>query len=253
LFSCNKRKEAMPVQPAEPVFLKDITIPNIPSPHYHFEYDSTGKYKFVSFAAGLRMYDVIYDGDKISVLRNNTFVNHDTLRYTYDAGRVTLIKYINDFNEVYKRCFLTYTGDKLQIIEWELSQGINFIVDRTMTFTYLPDGNLSQMNDHHPAINGQPEAILITKFEQYDNKLNKDDFSLVHENGNPHMLLLPVQLQKNNPRKVIRTGTGLNYTIDYTYTYNDKNAILTKTGDLVWTNGPNTGQHFQTNATFTYY
>ena len=51
LFSCKKENTTVPNTPPPPpppdqvrkVLLKDITIPNLPSPYYHFEYnpDST--------------------------------------------------------------------------------------------------------------------------------------------------------------------------------------------------------------------
>jgi hypothetical protein len=261
LLSCNKKKEGEIIAPPPPpppppptVFLKDITIPNLPSPHYHFEYDAAGKVIFFSYASGDRMYEVLYKGDKISEMRNNISINHDTLRYTYDAaGKVSVVKYIDEHNVNYKRCFLTYTGNQLQKIEWELKQPAGFIIDHSMTFTYLPDGNLSEMIDHTPPVNGQTESTRVTKFEQYDDKVNTDDFMIVHE-GEKHMLLFPgLKLQRNNPGKETRTGTTLNYIIDYTYTYNNKGAVLTKTGDLLFTNGQNQGQRFQTHATQTYY
>lgn len=258
-FSCNKKKDKteLPVPPSapDPVLLKDITVPNLPSPHYHFEYDNTGKMSFASHASGFRMYNIFHDGNILSEMRNNTMVNHDTVRYFYNAGKASVIQYISEDNIVTKRVFLTYIGDKLQEVEWERNvPGTGFIVDRTMTFTYLADGNVSQLTDHSPAILGQPEINNITRFEQYDTKICPDDFMLLHEGGNPHMILLPgIKLQKNNPGKLIRTGTGVNYTVDYSYTYNNRNVPLTKSGDLVWTSGPNAGQHFQTNAMLTYY
>jgi hypothetical protein len=261
-FSCSKKKEngepvppIPPPPPTVPVLLKEIVVPNIPSPHYHFEYDTSGKYSFASFASGDRMYNIFYNGDKISEMRNNIFINHDTLRYVYEANKVRTVNYIDENNFLYKRCNLFYTADKLQKIEWERNRFIGFVVDRTMTLTYLPDGNLEEMIDHIPAIAGlQNESTLVTRFGQYDTRINKEDFILFQEGGNPHMLLFPeIQLQKNNPRKVTRTGTGLHYTIDYTYTYNDKNVPLTKNGLVTITNGSAAGQQFQTNSFYSYY
>jgi hypothetical protein len=252
LSACNKKKdEGEIVTPPPAVFLKDITIPGLPSPYYFFDYDASGKISFASHASGDRNYEVLYNGDKISEMRNNNAINKDTLRYTYDAaGKISVINYIDKNNFNYKRCFLTYNGNKLQKIEWEANLVIGFILDRTMAFTYLADGNLSEMTDHVLPVNGQTETIKTIKYEQYDDKQNTDDFILVHEGGN-HMLLFPgLKLQKNNPRKVTRLNF---YTIDYTYTYNDKGAVLTKTGDMLFTHGPNQGQRFQTNATHTYY
>jgi hypothetical protein len=62
-----------------------------------------------------------------------------------------------------------------------------------------------------------------------------------------------LKFQINNPRRVIRTGEGVNYEIDYTYTYDSKGRPAIKTGDLKFNSGPNNGQHFETRSTFSYY
>jgi hypothetical protein len=64
LFSCKKEKE-MPVSvgtplPVAAVLLKDVVLSNLPSPYYHFEYDTKGKVTFVSFASDFTRYDVMY-------------------------------------------------------------------------------------------------------------------------------------------------------------------------------------------------
>jgi hypothetical protein len=139
-------------------------------------------------------------------------------------------------------------------MEWDVKVAAGFVMERTLSFTYYADGNLRQLTDHRHAIdNQQPEATHIDRFENYDNKVNPDGFSLVHRNDD-HLVLLPgIKLQKNNPLKSIRTGTGINYNISYTYTYNELNRPMVKAGDAVFTSGPDAGQHFQTHATFTYY
>src|SRR5215208_3958635 len=44
--------------PVPAVLLKDIVIPRLPSPYYHFRYDATGRVDSVSFASGLTQYQV---------------------------------------------------------------------------------------------------------------------------------------------------------------------------------------------------
>src|ERR1700741_3126120 len=86
LSSCKKEKinlpspTSPPSDPTVPVgLLKDIVIPNLPSPYYHFEYDLAGKVSLVSFASDFNKYNVLYDGDKISEMRNDIVVNKDRL------------------------------------------------------------------------------------------------------------------------------------------------------------------------------
>src|SRR6478609_9650420 len=85
LFSCKKEKE-MPVpvempSPVATVLLKDIVESSLPSPYYHFEYDTEGKVTFVSFASDFTRYNVMYRQNKISEMRNNILVNKDRLKY----------------------------------------------------------------------------------------------------------------------------------------------------------------------------
>jgi hypothetical protein len=251
LFSCKKPDSTPP--PAQAVLLKDIVIANLPSPYYHFDYATNGIAIKASFASGIRTYDLSYEGNKLVEMKNIVLPNRDRLQYIYDEnGRVDMIKYINEAGTVFRVCYFTYVGGQLQTMEWEHKVNAGFIIDRTILFVYYPDGNVKEINDHKMPISGQ-ETTNIDRFEQYDNKISTDGFSLVHDDKD-HLLLLPgVQLQKNNARKLTRTGTGIHYTIDYTYTYSNKNVPLTKVGDAILNNGPDAGQRFQTNSTFTYY
>src|SRR3984885_6296774 len=104
LASCKKDYTTNPPPPPPPdpvnkVLLKDITIPNLPSPYYHFEYNADSTVNRVDFDSGLTIYNVVYNGNRIGEMRNNVIVNHDTLRYVYDgAHRLTSIRFINEAN-----------------------------------------------------------------------------------------------------------------------------------------------------------
>lgn len=245
-----------PIPPAPSVLLKDIEIPHLPSPYYHFEYDTEGRYSAASFASGLTMYEVTYDGGRIKEMRNNIIVNHDRLVYLYDnAGRVSTVSYTNSNGLVFTRLRLSYDGQKLSRLQRERLINSDFVIDKTMSFSYYADGNLLELTEHRPAIDGlQDETATVDHFEQYDDKINVDGFSLIHDDFFDHLILLPeVQLQKGNPGKQTHTGDGTNYTVDYTYTYDDRNRPLAKNGDLTFLNGAEAGQRFQTQSVFTYY
>lgn len=256
-ISCKKDKdEDNPVPPPveQSVWLKDIVVANMPSPYYHFEYNA-GKTARASFESGLRQYDFTYNGDRIAEVKNNTAVNKDRLQYVYnEAGQVELVKYSGEGGTVFKIVSYSYNNKgQVRQIEWETRNNVGFVIDRVMTLVYQADGNVQEITDHRPAIDGQPESTVVFRFEQYDNKLNVDGFSLLHEESD-HLVLLPgVIVQKNNAGKLIRTGNNLDYTITYTYTYNGKNAPLTKTGIAVITAGPHTGQSWQSLTNYSYY
>lgn len=242
--------------PPASVLLKDIVIPHLPSPYYHFEYDGQGIVSSVSFASGLTTYDVTYAAGRIGEMKNNTIANHDRLVYVYDdAGRVAAIRETDQSGVVFIALFFTYAGDKLIELERDRRVTGGFIIDKTISFSYYPDGNLLELTDHRPAIDGlQLETTVKDRFEQYDSGINVDAFGLIHNDFFDHLVLLPaVQLQKSNPRRVTRTGDADNYTVDYTYTYDPRNRPLTANGDLAFTTGSSAGQHFAVGSVFSYY
>jgi hypothetical protein len=242
--------------PPTGVLLKDIVISRLPSPYYHFDYDGQGNVSSVSFASGLTKYDVAYASGRISQMQNNTTVNHDRLVYVYDdAGRVAAIKETDQNDVIFVVLFFTYTGDKLTGLERDRRVTGGYIIDKTMSFSYSADGNLLELTEHLPAIDGvQADATITDRYEQYDNGINVDGFSLIHDEFFDHLVLLPgVQLQKSNPRRLTRTGDSDNFTVDYTYSYDARNRPLTTSGDLAFTTGPDAGQHFQVGSVFSYY
>ena len=66
-------------------------------------------------------------------------------------------------------------------------------------------------------------------------------------------MLPEVQLQQANPRRNIRTRDALNLVVDYTYTYDAQNRLLSKIGALTITNGPDTSGQIQTSPAFSCY
>lgn len=188
-------------------------------------------------------------------MRNNILVNKDRLQYTYNsAGKVEFIKYEDSTGFVYKTIDLFYDGSRLVKMNRARNTGSGFVFEKEITMSYYADGNLENITYHFLPFNGQSETISTSHFEKYDNKINVDGFSLVHDEFFDHLILLPgVQLQKNNPGKETRTGDGLNYSVDYHYTFNEYNEPMIKTGDLLISNGTQAGQRFQTSSSFTYY
>jgi hypothetical protein len=247
-----------PPPPPPPVStgLKDIEFSNLPSPYYHFEYDSIGRVKFVSFASDFTRYDVSYDGGRISEMRDNILVNHDRLIYVYDdSGRVALIREVNDSGAVFELLVFTYQGHQLTGVERSRRVTGGFVIDKTMALSYWPDGNLRELAWHRPAIAGlQDEQNYADLFEQYDTGTNVDGFSLLHDEFFDHLVLLPdVQLQKGNPGRVTRSGTAETFVADFSYTYDGNNRPLTQSGQVTITSGTNAGRQFQTSAVYTYY
>ena len=86
-----------PPPPPAAVLLRDIEIPRLPSPYYHFEYDAAGRITTLSFASSFFTYDVRYDSNgRISEMRNITLATGTSLVYAYDdAGRVVAVRYVD--------------------------------------------------------------------------------------------------------------------------------------------------------------
>ncbi|MFL5742552.1 MAG: hypothetical protein ACJ75B_20175 [Flavisolibacter sp.] len=261
LFSC--KKEQIPaagpitVTGVKHILLKDISIPNLPSPYYHFEYNSDSLVTNVNFASGYTNYDVLYNGNKITEMRNNIFVNHDTLRYTYDnTGKLSMIKFINGANVIFRVVFFTYDGNLIKKIEWDQKDGnTGYRVDRTLSFTFYSDGNVQTITEHRPPIPGVDDYISVKTFEQYDDKINVDDFSLIHDGIHDHLFLPQgFRLQKNNPRKEKFSVNGSDYySINYTYIYNSDHTPSDKAGDFIYLSGSSAGQIFRTDSFYSYY
>ncbi len=240
-----------------PVLLRDMVLSNLPSPFYHFEYDAAGRIKFASYASDLTRYDVTYDNaGRLSEMQNNILVNHDRLEYFYDdAGRVDEVRYVRSDGSVFTVVFLSYDGPKLTGLERDRRVESGFIVDKRVSFSYYPDGNLMDVTEHRPPVDGgQIETTTVDHYEQYDEGINVDGFSLIHDDFFDHLVLLPaVQLQKGNPARETRTGDGINFSITYSYDYDGKNRPRVKHGVVTLTNGTDAGKVIPISSTFSYY
>jgi hypothetical protein len=244
------------VPPPPAVQLQDLVVPNLPSPFYHFEYDSAGRVSRASFASGFTSYEVVYANGRISALLGNGAGNQDKLVYSYDqSGRAVEIDYVKPNGVTYVTVALSYDGARLTRLDRRRLIGAGFVLEKSMSFSYGPGGNLSEIIVHRPAISGtQDETTTFDRFSEYDANVNVDSFSLIHDEFFDHLILLPgVQLQKGNPAKETFTGDGQNYTWDFSYVYDAKNRPVVKNGVLRYTNGPDAGRTFQTQSAFSYY
>jgi hypothetical protein len=124
-----------------------------------------------------------------------------------------------------------------------------------MILSYYADGNLRELIEHRPAIDGeQDETTTVDRFENYDTAINVDAFALIHDEFFDHLILLPgVQLQKGNPARVTRTGDGLNFVVEFSYSYDAMSRPLMKSGALTVLNGTDAGRTYAISSLFSYY
>ncbi|QEC66766.1 hypothetical protein FRZ67_05400 [Panacibacter ginsenosidivorans] len=261
LFAACKKEKTQEPSPGDPpvdvhtILLKDMIVKNLPSPYYHFEYDNSSFITHVNVQSGYEIYDLLYSNGRISQMNDNTLVNKDKLQYVYDNGKVSKINYINQAGIIFKQNILTYnSAEQLTAVEWDFVNADETTApERIIQFEYYSDGNLFKVNDHWFEIPGrQPETFTTDTYENYDTKTNVDAFAILYKT-NDHLFLLPnIVIQKNNPLKETRSGDGLNYSINYTYTYNNDLPVK-KDGDLLILNGESEGTHIDYLITFSYY
>jgi len=258
-IACSKQNEIITTPPQPPdlpvptVLLKDIVVPNLPPPYYHFEYNSDSTISVAAFASNFKRYDVHYVNGRISEMITGL---QEKLQYLYDnTGKLITVNYFDQLGTFSMQFLFNYEGQKLIELQRNRLLGAVFLHNKTMSFSYYPDGNLKEIIDHRPGITGvQVEATTIDRFIQYDDKVNVDDFDLIHNDFFDQLVLMPgVQFQKNNPVNEIVTAGDNSREINYTYTYNDKGVPLNKTGEVIMTTGVNAGQRVQTNSLYSYY
>lgn len=251
---------AVPPQPTPTVLLKEIDVGNLPSPFYQFSYDAAGRVISASFA-GLRFYEVSYDGNRIAQVANYVPGNHDRVIYFYDgAGRVGSVRYVDSSGVTIGHVLFTYDRQQLASLVRDTRVAGGFVVDKEMFFAYDDNGNLAELDEHRPAISlGQQDVTQIFRFDDYDNRINVDGFTLIHDDFFDHLVLLPgVQLQRGNARHLriaTRVDDGPFLTVDviYTYVYDGAGRPVAKSGDVLLLNGPNAGERTQISSFFSYY
>lgn len=234
--------------------LANIEYGDVPSPYYHFAYDSAGRPASVGFSGGSTTFDFSYSDGKLATIYTSRTARLDSLHYVYDGARVALVKYV-DSTGVYALVFLTYDGARLTALERDRRVAGGYAVEKTMSFAYNSAGNLTRLVTHYTGLDEtQPEATTTDTFANYDTSANVEDFSLVHGEPNDRLIYLPgVRLQLNNPATETRTSDGDNYTIAWTYTYDSRHRPTSKTGDLTFTNGARAGTHLTLTGAFSYY
>jgi len=235
--------------------LKDMNVSSLPSPYYHFEYNDSGLISLASHTGGLAIYAIDYTGKDILAMKNIAG-NSDVLHYNYaNDHHLSYVSIQNNTGLVYRRVFFAFTASgQVESLNWDVLDGNDFATERSQVFTYYSDGNLNKLVEKHFAVGPQTESTVTDVFEDYDDKVNVDDFGLLHPEQFMHLVLLTgSKLQLNNPHRVTRTGDGLTYRVDYNYTYDNSGRPLTRNGDILLNNTADAGKHVPSRTTYSYY
>src|SRR3954469_14050327 len=99
------------ISDARTVLLKNIEADRLPSPYYHFEYDSLHFVKRISFASDFFAYDVSYENKRVSKMTN--IIHHSSLVYKYTDKQVSEINEFSGTNgKLVFNYHFSYNSDK---------------------------------------------------------------------------------------------------------------------------------------------
>src|SRR4051812_3225185 len=161
--ACHKNPVSQPQPPIVSTTLrvKDINEKNLPSPYYHFEYNDTGNITVAGFQAGLRTYDVRYNGKVIESMETTSDPNNKIkIEYQYMNGDLLAVSVKDKYGVTLRHCIFSFSpSHQLQQIDWDVADGnVGFLLEQTVTFSYYPDGNVMEIVTHNYPVGFQTEA-----------------------------------------------------------------------------------------------
>lgn len=236
---------SQPLTDRQSVRLKEIVIRNTPSPYYAFEYNDSGYITRVSFEDDMVVYNYFYKNRRIDSV-TTSMTDAAYLLYRYQDQKVIRVEQY-DQTRLRQVTHIHYDSrNRVSRMEWRPTTSPP--EEKNTTFEYYDNGNLSRMISTYPA-NGLSTTVT---YDAYDNKRNVDGFG-VAKDFSEHLILLPaVRVQINNPTRMKIVSGPNERTITYDYTYRDS-LPLQRNGTGQVTAGPNAGQSYTTQTTFTYY
>lgn len=235
--------------------LRTMQIGSLPSPWYALTYNNEGYITHVSHASGDRDLDVFYRNGQISHMLSTHPINHDSIAYNYTNGKLNVITLYDEARISFQRCFIDYDQlGRISVMEWERKQAAGFVADRTLLFSYNATGNLATRTEQRMAIPNQQTAATFTDtYSDYDTKKNAESLTVIHDGTGSLVLLPAARFRNNNPGRVVRSGTGSSYEIDFSYTYNDNDLPTGRTGIMRITSGNGTGDIINLTASYSYF
>jgi hypothetical protein len=258
-ISCNKDANTPQVQQptlsdddARTVLLKDVVAQSLPSPYFHFIYDSLHYVKQINFASGFNIYNVEYENKRVKKMTN--LKNNNSLLYSYNDNRVSEITEFSGRtgNKIFTyRLSYNISNQLTQVLWFEFSNNSNGNLYKKSVLAYQRDGNLAAI-DHYRTSAGQLSLVKRDQFSNYDTKTNVDDFYLLEDFFDTYLFLPQVKLQKINPRNQQITSIQNDYEISYTYEYQNTLPVR-KTGNIFQTRGTGSGRSLQITNLYNYY
>lgn len=261
MAACKKDKEVPPGPVPPPleidtakVKLKQYETTNLPSPYYHFVYNDSGYATQINFASGFFQYQLVYNNKRLALMTNT--INGDKLVYRYKHGNVSAIDEYSGITGA-RLWHYEFDYDLMQRVtraKWYVitNNGADSALDKVAELKYHPDGNLAEYQTSLRMDDGNLQWASTYTYNNYDNKTNVDDFSML-KNFFEHLLYLPaVRFQKNNPGTGKSVSTANEFEINYQYEY-QQGIPLTRTTTIHQTKGSNAGRVTTSTTQYSYY
>ncbi len=250
--SCKKDKQGATndnvITDKQKIKLKEVAIQGLPSPYFHFVYDTANFVTELKHESDIFQYKIAYKNGRVSRMINTATLAPDTLLYHYTKGNVTRIDLVKPNQGKTEETTLAYDQTN-RLIEATWKNIMTATVFKKMLFQYNAENNLSRCEIYY-FMNSGLEKTNTYIFEQFDNKENLTSNYLLKE---AHYLYLPqVQLQKNNPLRAKLYGIENDFDFVYSYQYNDSLPIL-RTSSMTQTRGSGSGTILTGVTQFTYY
>ena len=244
-------KPSVELDDARTVLLKDLVAERLPSPFYHFEYDSKNYVTEVDYASGLAVYRIAYENRRITEMLN--IRNGNSIIYDYKNNQVSEItEYMKSGERRFRFKFSYNNNSQLTEVLWyEFSKNNNGDLFKKSVLEYHPDGNLASI-DHYTNSTGQFVRSKRDEFSNFDGKTNVNDFFLLQEFFDTFLFLPQVKLLKSNPltQKIFTQDTD--YDISYTYQF-DNNLPVRRVGSMKQTRGTKEGETIEIIDRYSYY
>jgi len=236
------------------VRLKQIEIPNLPSPYFEFVYNDSGYATHINFASNFFKYELEYNNKRISRMTNQ--INGDKLVYQYQNGNVSAIDQYSGITgfRLWHYEFAYDVMQKLVNVKWYVfpSNGSDSLLEKVADLKYGADGNLSEYKYSIRMDDGSMQWGSTYTFSNYDKKINVDDFGMLKQFFD-HLLYLPaVKFQTNNPASSKISSTVNEFEINYQYQYQG-NLPQAKTTTIRQTKGSDAGRVTTSTTQYSYY
>ncbi len=234
--------------------LKEVTIQNLPSPYFRFNYANDSTVQEISFASGLTNYLINYLDGKISTVMN--VKQNSRLQYEWTNNRVSAIlsQDMASGKRNWTYLFQYNIIGQLSKITWYRfqSNGVDSVRYRETKLLYHKDFNLASYEEYGLQTDSSYKWNKSASYSGYDKGSNVDAFYLFKEFFEDLLYLPDVRIQINNARNIVLRNGANEYNITNTFQY-VQGMPVTKLSRIQQTKGTDAGKKTESLTQYTYY